>query len=128
VNTPVCFDGLGPVNFEEEAAALWETRENSPDQYYQDIADQDVYACGWGSPVQRNEYRSMISDADQLYSAAQWVVGALVLNHVVSAIDAAKSASGKRKARLQSLQVAPTPDVSTYYWPEALEENVMVDG
>ena len=110
VNTSSCFDGLGPVNLEEESAALWDHRLNSPDQYYQDIADRDVYACGWQTADQRLEYRSMIGDADGFYSAAQWVVGVLVLNRVVSAIDAAKSASGKRKAWLQSLQVAPTPD------------------
>ena len=105
-----CGSGLGPVNYDEEHAALEEAYQSSPEQYYQDIADQDVYACGWEEQSQRAAYRSMIEESDQLYSAATWVVGAVVLNHAVSAIDAAKSAAGKRKSWMQSLQVAPTPD------------------
>jgi hypothetical protein len=105
-----CGNGLGPVNYDEESAALEEAYRNSPEQFYQDIADEDVYACGWEEQSQRAAYRSMIEESDQLYSTATWVVGAVVLNHAVSAIDAAKSAAGKRKSWMQSLQVAPTPD------------------
>lgn len=104
-----CGPGLGPEDFEEERAALEDAYENSRDQFYQDIGEEDVYACGWGAQTERADYLSMIDDADGLYNAASYVIGAIVLNHVVSAIDAAKSASNKRKAAMQSFHWDVSP-------------------
>ena len=104
-----CGPGLGPEDFEEEREALEDAYENSRDQFYQDIGEDDVYACGWGTQAQRADYLAMIDDADGLYNAASYVIGAIVLNHVVSAIDAAKSASNKRKAALQSFHWDVSP-------------------
>jgi hypothetical protein len=104
-----CGPGLGPVDYPEERAALEDAYQNSRDQYYQDIGEDDVYACGWGTQAQRADYQSMISDADNLYTAAEYIVGGIVLNHIVSAIDAAKSASGKRKTAQQSFRWEVSP-------------------
>lgn len=105
-----CGPGLGPSeDFEEEKEALEDAYENSRDQFYQDIGEEDVYACGWGTQSERADYLSMIDDADGLYNAASYVIGAIVLNHVVSAIDAAKSASNKRKAAMQSFHWDVSP-------------------
>jgi hypothetical protein len=105
-----CGPGLGP---DGDPAGERETLQNDYDQnrsqFYQDIGDDDVYACGWGSQSERADYLSMIDDSDNLYNAAGYVIGGIVLNHVVSGIDAAKSAANKRKAVSHSwrLNVAP---------------------
>jgi hypothetical protein len=107
-----CGEGLGPGNFEEESAQLMELYENTRGQFYDDIGSQDIYACGWDDQGNRGSYRAMQSDADNLYNASEFVVAVIVLNHLVSAVDAAKSASNRRKAEgTQSInwQVSPTP-------------------
>ena len=105
-----CGPGLGPDGDPAgEKATLQDDYENNRDQFYQDISEDDVYACGWGSQAQRADYQSMIDDSDNLYNAAGYVIGGIVLNHVISGIDAAKSAANKRKAVSHSwrLNVAP---------------------
>jgi hypothetical protein len=92
-----CGDGLGPVNFELERDQLLDVYENARDQYYEDIGRLNVYACGLDVLDHRGEYEGMRSDANGLFSAARYAVTAMFLNHVVSAVDAAKSASNRRK-------------------------------
>ena len=92
-----CGDGLGPVDFERERDALRDVYENARDQYYEDIGRLNVYACGWDALDRRGEYEGMRDDANGLFSAARYAVTAMFLNHVVSAVDAAKSASNRRK-------------------------------
>ena len=92
-----CGDGLGPVDFEREREALREVYESARDQYYEDIGRLNVYACGWDALARRDAYEGMRADANGLFSAARTAVTAAFLNHVVSAVDAAKSASNRRK-------------------------------
>jgi hypothetical protein len=105
-----CGPGLGPSDsFPDEKAQLQYDYDNNRDQYYLDLIQKE-YACGWGDPQgQRAGYQSMIDDSDNLYNAAGYVIGGIVLNHVLSGIDAAKSAASKRKAVSHSwrLNVAP---------------------
>jgi hypothetical protein len=106
-----CGPGLGPDGDPAgEREALLDDYENNRDQFYQDIADDKVYACGWGNQNQRDDYQSMINDSDNLYTAAQYVVAGIVLNHIVSAIDAAKSAADKRKAASHSWRWNVSPE------------------
>ena len=94
-----CGTGLGPDGDPAgEREILEDDYNNNRDQFYQDIGSDKVYACGWGTQNQRADYQSMINDSDNLYNAASYVIGGIVLNHIVSGIDAAKSAAGKRKA------------------------------
>lgn len=107
-----CGEGLGPIDFETESAQLLDSYMNAQDQFYDDIGSQDVYACGWDEQGNRSSYQSMQGNADNLYQASEFVVAVIVINHLVSAVDAAKSASNRRKAeRTQSInwQVSPTP-------------------
>jgi hypothetical protein len=91
-----CGDGLGPVNFELERDQLRAVYESARDQYYEDIGRLNIYACGWDALDHRGEYEGMRSDADGLFSASRYAITAMFLNHVVSAVDAAKSASNRR--------------------------------
>jgi len=107
-----CGEGLGPEDFDEESAELMRLYEETRDQFYDDIGSRNVYACGWDDQGNRSSYQSMQGDADGFYNASEFVVAAIVLNHLVSAVDAAKSASNRRKAeRAQSInwKVSPTP-------------------
>jgi len=107
-----CGEGLGPRDFEEERDQLLELRETAKDDYYEDIGRQDVYACGWDDQGNRGDYLELRDQANRLFRASRWMTSAVLLNHVVSAVDAAKSAASRRKAEaLHSWrwQVAPTP-------------------
>jgi hypothetical protein len=94
-----CPEG-GPRNFDEEEARLRDLYETDRDQYYVEIGRDEVYACGWDSTQAgaRSAYNDMRTEANNLYNASGVVVGVIVLNHVVSAVDAARSASRRRKA------------------------------
>jgi len=106
-----CGEGLGPRDFEAERTQLDQYRRDARQDYYDAIGRDDVYACGWDGQPNRSDYLSMQDDANRLFRASRWVVGALVLNHLVSAVDAAKSASARRRAdAVQSFrwEVRPT--------------------
>jgi hypothetical protein len=107
-----CGEGLGPVDFETEMQVIHRLYADSRDDYFDEIGRLDVYACGWVTQPDRARYLGMRSHADALFSSARWVIGAVFLNHVVSAVDAAKSASNRRKAERGfswDWRVAPTP-------------------
>jgi hypothetical protein len=106
-----CGEGLGPRDFEEERDQIVELRDTAPDDYYEDIGRQDVYACGWDTQDNRGGYLDLRDKANRSFRASRWMTSAVLLNHVVSAVDAAKSASNRRKREaLHSWrwQVAPT--------------------
>lgn len=106
-----CGTGLGPRDFETEKNQLDQYRQDSRQDYYDSIGRDDVYACGWDTQTSRADYLSMQDHADGLFGASRWVVAAVVLNHLVSAVDAARSAASRRReAAVQSLrwEVRPT--------------------
>ncbi len=108
-----CGEGLGPVDYEAEHAALVDAYDNSRDDFYDDIGGLDIYACGWDMQSNRSRYEGMRDDADTLFRSARYALTVAFLNHLVSAIDAAKSASNRRKAMEREYswdwQVQPTP-------------------
>lgn len=109
---PPCGEGLGPRDdFEAEQARLQDLYDNARDDFYSDIGSEDIYACGWVDQSARGEYLSMVDEADNFYSSSDVAVTVVVLNHLVSAIDAAKSAATRRKkeSRTLSWQVRPEP-------------------
>jgi len=108
---PPCGPGLGPRDFPAEDAQLQDLYDSSRGDFYVEIGDDNVYACGWVDQAARGEYNSQLSEADRLYGASDNVVVVVFLNHLVSAVDAAKSASSRRKkeSRTFSWQVRPEP-------------------
>lgn len=107
-----CGPGLGPIDFDEESDLLMDLFQNDRDGFYDEIGDQDVYACGWDEQQNRSSYQGMRDDANSLSNASKWATGVIVVNHLVSAVDAARSASRRRAAEdTQALrwQVRPTP-------------------
>jgi hypothetical protein len=105
------YDSVPGCANEEERERLQDLYDNSRDEFYEDIGRDDVYACGWDDAVNRDAFRSVQDKSSDYYRTSRFVAGLAVVNHLVSAIDAAKSASNRRKnERLQSLdwRVAPT--------------------
>jgi len=108
---PPCGPGLGPRDFPAEDAQLQDLYDSAREDFYAAIGGDNVYACGWVDQAARGEYESMVGDADHLYGLSDDVVVVVFLNHLVSAVDAAKSASSRRKkeSRTFSWQVRPEP-------------------
>ncbi len=63
--------------------------ERNFDQMY----DRDKFFWKWGSTAERREYRSLWSSSEQTYNDLQFVVGAMLLNRIASAINAVRLVS-----------------------------------
>ena len=63
--------------------------ERNFDQMY----DEETFFWKWQSTEDRRSYRSMWSSSEQTYNDLRFVVGAMILNRVVSAINAARLVS-----------------------------------
>jgi hypothetical protein len=93
-----CGEGLGPIDFDQERADLIEAFQSDLDTYYDEIGRNDVYACGWDGQDNRGRYVQQQDNANDLRGYSRVSGTVIFLNHVVSAVDAAKSASNRRKA------------------------------
>lgn len=110
-NTPAtgCGEGLGPTeDFQQEKADIIDLRENDRDGYYEEIGINRVYACGWDDQANRADFQTMRDHASGLFSAANTVASVAFVNHLVSAVDAARSASRRRKTAALGWRVSPT--------------------
>ena len=110
-NVSDCGDGLGPVNFQEERDLLQDLFDNDLGDFYQTVGRRNTYACGWDTQENRAEFLSIRDDANDLFRASRYLSTAAFLNHLVSAVDAVRSAAGHRKRAQHSLgwRVTPTP-------------------
>jgi hypothetical protein len=97
---------------EEDSGILFDYRSSDSDAYYSAIGDQDTYVCGWEQVDFRTEYNDLRSDANGLSDFSSVFVAVIVLNHLVSAIDAAKVASDRRKEREQAFDLRVSPPLS----------------
>lgn len=62
-----------------------------------DLGDPNSEIVSLGSSKNREEYRSMRNDANDLANMQAWFIGGLILNHLVSAVDAALTANAHNK-------------------------------
>jgi hypothetical protein len=60
---------------------------------FDQMLDEETYFWKWQSTEDRRSYRSMWSSSEQTYNDLRFVVGAMILNRVVSAINAARLVS-----------------------------------
>lgn len=63
-----------------------------------DLADPNSETVSLGQSSNRNKYRSMRNKANDLADMQAWFIGGLILNHLVSAVDAALSANSHNKS------------------------------
>jgi len=66
--------------------------ENNRQHYYEDIGKLESYSCGWDSQTNRTEYRDLRGRSNDLLRSARTARMVVFLNHLVSAIDAFRSA------------------------------------
>ncbi|MEZ4649254.1 MAG: hypothetical protein R3E97_10850 [Candidatus Eisenbacteria bacterium] len=92
---------------------LAEYRDTDPDQYYDELASGSEYRCGWddavfgGSEITSEnwrDYRDQRNTANSFDSRAGFALGALVLNRLVSAVDAFRIARGRQVGSSPSLR------------------------
>lgn len=64
---------------------------------YDAIYDEETHFWQWEDNAQRSEYRSMWTSSENAYNNVRFAVGALILNRVVSAINAVRLVSAYNK-------------------------------
>ncbi len=65
-------------------------REKELNREFNKVYDENAFYWSWSSQSQRREYRGMWKASENSYNAIQFVVGALILNRVASAINAVR--------------------------------------
>jgi hypothetical protein len=68
---------------------------------YNLLYNTSTYHWNWGSDIQRNNYKSMWTSSEQTYNNVRFVVGAMILNRLISAINAVRFVSAYNKALSQ---------------------------
>lgn len=79
--------------------------ENDPDHYYEDIGKLPSYACGWDTEENRQEYRDLRNESNDLKSWSRRALMVVFLNHLASGIDAFIT------ARSREMKVAPETEL-----------------
>ena len=86
-----------PASEQERAAAL---------EYYQENAIEPRYAWSWGSNrLEHEHFRTLIRQSDEAARAGTTILGVILVNHVVSAIDALITARAHSAGREPPLRL-----------------------
>lgn len=62
------------------------------------LEDPNSSVVALGKSANRNKYRSLRNEANDLANMQAWFIGGLILNHLISAVDAALTANAHNKA------------------------------
>ena len=95
--------------------------EKALERNYDEMYDTDQYFWKWNSSEDRKSYRSMWVSSEQTFNNVRFVVGALLLNRVISAINAVRLVSKYNKNLSQevgwnvSVGVQNNPDNTASY-------------
>jgi hypothetical protein len=86
-------------------------------EYYSERGYDDDFLWDWtGTGSAQTEYTELISESDERYRQATNVLGAIIANHVVSAVDAYLSARGiARQAELRIAPALPTDEAGRWH-------------
>jgi hypothetical protein len=71
--------------------------------------DTEFYAWQWDNQDSRLKYERLRIASDQAFNRSLFVLGAVVVNHVISGIDAIRVARAQRKADPNRIRVGITP-------------------
>jgi len=91
---------------------------NDIEQFYTELDRTDTYRCGWDDFAEsydpdnpgvlsprRDEYRKRIDKSNSLKSRADFALGLIVVNRVVSAVDAFRVARSRQEGKNPSLRL-----------------------
>ncbi len=67
-------------------------------EYFKTYDVQSSYAWQWDVDANRTSYRDLRISSDEMYNSTKFVVGVIVLNHLVSAINAGRIALAHNKS------------------------------
>ena len=78
----------------QDTGSLQNLYAGDPDAFYHQIGSNDLYAQGWSNTpgANRSEYQSLEDEYQSSVRRSRYAAGALILNHVVSALDALHAA------------------------------------
>lgn len=89
--------------------SLFETRR---DDWYEDIGKLSIYTCGWDTQDNRAVYRGMRNNSNDFLRASRYATSVILLNHIVSALAAAKGAARHNQHLTGSLDLQFDLDAS----------------
>jgi hypothetical protein len=94
------------------------------DRNFGDIYDTEKYYWNWASDGKRAEYRTMWESSEYAFNNVRFAVGALIVNRIISAIDAALMVRSYNKnlSAQTSWNVNVTPN---QVYPSGLEINFL---
>lgn len=94
--------GAGGYNamVREQALALYPGQPDLQQQYIDNNAYSDDMSWSWSEDYYRKEFGNIRGDMNNFKESAQIVVGILVLNHLVSAIDVLRVQSEQNRAKV----------------------------
>ncbi len=96
-------------------------REKNLNREFSRVYDETEFYWRWKTDQQRREYRGMWKSSEYAFNSIQFAVGALIINRIISAINAARLVARRNKNIKTAvnwnlkLNVARTPDNSPYY-------------
>ncbi len=73
-------------------------REQELNRNFGDVYNTDIYYWNWSTNETRKEYRNMWTSSEQAYNNVRFAVGALVLNRIVSIINAVRLVNKHNKS------------------------------
>lgn len=77
--------------------------EQALNREFTEMLDPENYHWSWDSNIERRTYRNMWVSSEQAYNNLRFVVGALILNRVISAINAVRITARHNKRVQESL-------------------------
>lgn len=98
----------------EADSLIRQNYETNRKQYFDDIGQVDAYLCGWddvdpgsesAASAHRVEYRSLRRRTNDLRDNARLALGLLVVNRIVSAVDAFRTARSRKEAAGSDLRL-----------------------
>jgi hypothetical protein len=99
-------------------STLWSLYVNRRNDFYEDIGKLIIYSCGWDTQKNRDIYRDMRDDSNEFLRNARYATTVVFLNHLVSAIHAARGAA-KHNAQLSGRTEIDLKWSMTAYNPSA---------
>lgn len=101
------FANLGDYNSIEDY-----NREMDLQREFSSIYNTEKYYWNWGDASRRKEYRDMWRSSEQAFNNIRFAVGALILNRLVSVINAVRlvTAHNKKVEQMNSLDVSFSPN------------------
>jgi len=91
----------------QDTLALAQLYAGDRDAFYHQIGFNDLYSAGWSNSydANRSQYQSLEDDYQSSVKKSRYAAGAIILNHVVSAIDALHAARTHNLPLTQNLRL-----------------------